>query len=126
MTDKPDKNTDPQGGLETYFAAARKTGLQPSPDLFARILADAQTSKTASLASQNPNFPRKRTGVFANILADIGGWPTAAGMGLATIVGVWIGFSQPVGLDFLADSLLGSNNFLVDLETGFDTEIWEG
>lgn len=109
-------------GLEAYFAAAQADAPVPSAALMDRIMADAVAQ----------NAPRKvtpaRPGMFASLIEAIGGWPTLAGMTTAGIVGLWVGFSQPAGLDAVAEQLLGADDtsYLVDLVPAFGAEIEEG
>lgn len=125
MTDNKDFD------LETYFAAERDVTSQPSVELMARIMADsrthAQTHSPAARAALTPR-PAVRRGMFASLLDAVGGWPSLAGMATATVAGVWIGFSQPAGLDLVADQLLGTSDttYLVDLVPAFYTEFEEG
>lgn len=113
--------------LEGYFAAERDVAAQPSVELMARIMADAHTHIPAAQVAQTPQ-PTVRRGMFASLLDAVGGWPSLAGMATATVAGVWIGFSQPAGLDLVAEQLMGTSDttYLVDLVPAFDTEIEEG
>ncbi len=123
MTDKNDAR------LDAYFTAGRKTAMLPSDNLMARILADADAAMPVQAQIQTV-LHNNSTGFFATIFATlwaaIGGWPAAAGMATATLVGVWIGFSQPAGLDILTLKYLVGNGQLVDLVSVFDVELWEG
>lgn len=109
--------------LEAYFEAGRQTSVMPSSDLLARVMADAE----AQVAKQSP-VPTTQAGFLSVLWSAIGGWPAAAGMATATLVGVWIGFSQPVGLDQIADSYLGygTDSYLVDLVPAFGDGFGEG
>lgn len=118
MTNDKDMN------LDVYFEAGRAQGAVPSADLLGRIMADAD----AQMAQTQPPEARPRQGAFASLLAAIGGWPTLAGMATAGVVGVWIGFSQPVGLDLVAEQIWGVQDagYLVDLPSAFADEFEEG
>lgn len=120
MTDKNDTN------LNAYFAAARKTAMLPSDNLMARILADADAAMPVLVPVSKMTPHNNSTGFFATLWAAIGGWPAAAGMATATLVGIWIGFSQPAGLDILSMKFLAADSALVDLVSVFDAELWEG
>ncbi len=52
-----------------------------------------------------PNNPKTR-GIWAEIGAAIGGWSAMAGLGTATIAGVWIGFVQPDMFSTVSDLFL--------------------
>lgn len=82
--------------LEDFFVQARSCPPEPDPALMAQIL-------QAGLAHQPrpaPGRARQRRGVFAQVLAVLGGWQTLGGMATAAAAGVWIGFA---GLDRLGD-----------------------
>lgn len=113
-------------GLEAYFAAERDAATLPSTDLLARIMADADAQIAQAQSVEVAAVPHR--GLFSSLLDAIGGWPSLAGMATATVVGVWVGFSQPAGFDLVAEQLLGveDTTYLVDLVPAFDTEIEEG
>ncbi len=115
-TDKRD-----EFGLDAYFTDAQNATPQPSEALLARIMADAEAQ---AVQAPVPVRPAR----FTSLWAAIGGWPSAAGLVTATLVGVWIGVYQPAGLDQLADSYLGSgdDSYLVDLMPAFDEILREG
>lgn len=114
-------NKDDDQGLNAYFEAGRDAAPQPSQALLARIMADAEAQ-----AVQVPAL--SRPALFSSLWAAIGGWPAAAGLVTATLVGLWIGVYQPAGLDLLADSYLGSgeDSYLTDLMPAFDEILQEG
>lgn len=80
--------------LDALFAEAREAAPAPLPEaLAARLLGDA-------LAAQPQPAPRRtlRPGLFARLraaLAEIGGAPSLAGVGVAGMAGIWIGFASP-------------------------------
>jgi len=113
-------------GLEAYFEAGRAATPVPSADLIGRIMADAQAQMAPAIAPTETSAPRP--GLFASLIEAIGGWPTLAGMATAGIVGVWVGFSQPAGLDMVAEQLLGAEDarYLVDLLPAFSADFEEG
>lgn len=110
--------------LEAYFQAERGASVAPSDDLMARILADATAQQVpvvgpVLVSNSNP---------WPAFWAAIGGWPTVTGMTTAGLVGVWVGFSQPIGLDELANNYLGlgADSYLVDLLPAFGDEFEKG
>lgn len=113
--------------LESFFEAGRAVTQMPTPDLMDRIMADAEAEIILPQIVQS-KLPEPRGGLFSNLMQTIGGWPVLAGMATAGVVGVWIGFSQPVGLDVVAQQLLGTDNadYLVDLVPAFETGFEEG
>ena len=118
MTDKHD-----EFGLDAYFDAVRKATRVPSGDLMARVLADAEAQQMANVPA-----PAAQPGLFASLWAAIGGWPTAAGMVTATLVGIWIGISPPAPLEQITAEVLGSTDdaYLVDLLPAFGDDFVEG
>ena len=114
-----------ESGLDAFFAAGRNAPVEPSNALLGRIMADADAQMPSD---QSVTVSRSSQSGFVAIWAAIGGWPAAAGMATAALVGVWIGFSQPAGLDLLAESVLGDETdiYLVDLVPAFGDDLWEG
>jgi len=90
--------------LDQLFAAAQDDAPQPSDDLMARIMADAHSEMSAQMA---PPVAPARQGLFAGLLAMIGGWPAAAGLATATVAGLVIGLSTPDTFEVLAGGYLG-------------------
>lgn len=78
--------------LDALFATA-KAGEEPvvSPDLVARILADAEALQPtfSPLTKRGEN----RSSVVSQMLRALGGWPPLTGLAAATVAGVWIGFA---------------------------------
>lgn len=110
--------------LDILFNAARKSAVAPSNDLMQRILADADATMPRAHAA--PQKTATKPGVFATLWSAIGGWPAAVGMAAATLAGVWIGFSQPAGLDLLTQSYLGIDSDYSILAPDFSSGTWEG
>jgi hypothetical protein len=82
------------GDLDALFAQARRADPAPLPDPFlARLTAQAEAMVPAP-----PVAAPVRRGWLAglrDILSDIGGAPGLAGLSVAGVAGVWIGFVQP-------------------------------
>lgn len=88
MTESDRENVN----LNAFFAAAKRDELlEPSSELMARILNDAEAVQATSprLEVENRSF----RGVWAQFVAVIGGWPSLIGLAAATVASVWIGFS---------------------------------
>ncbi|WP_068304124.1 hypothetical protein [Pararhodobacter sp. CCB-MM2] len=87
-------STDPFGddGLDALFAEARAEAPPPlSASFEARLM-------SAALATQAVAAPPVRGGFFARLkglLTEFGGAPSLAGMGVAGLAGIWIGFAAP-------------------------------
>ncbi len=82
--------------LELWFSASRKHTPDPSEDLLARVLSDA-----AMLQPEAPGIvttapePEPRPSIWQQFTNAIGGWSGLAGLGTATVAGLWIGLSAP-------------------------------
>jgi len=83
--------------LDLLFAQARKTPGQVPTGLTHRIVADAQDVQVGFATA--PDIADGR-GLWAQLLAALGGWPTMGGLVTACAVGVWIGLAPP---SFLPD-----------------------
>ena len=78
-----------EGALEALFAEARAERPEPLPDaLRARLVEDA-------LATRAQPAPSGWLARFRTMLSEFGGAPSLAGMGVAGLAGVWIGFAAP-------------------------------
>lgn len=92
--------------LELWFSASRKHTHDPSDDLLARVLADA-----AMLQPEAPGIvttapePAPRVSLWAQFTNAIGGWSGLAGLGTATVAGLWIGLSAPNTLVTLSSAM---------------------
>lgn len=109
--------------LEAMFAAARSAAAEPSADLLARVLADAEAVQDgrAALATGPVAAPRGGGGIWASILAALGGWGGAGGLAAAGLAGLWIGFAGGTQvtdtLGTLTGGLVGSG---VEADAGVD------
>jgi hypothetical protein len=112
--------------LDDIFAEARVTMAGPSPDLMARVLADAEAHQPATPGLRRA-VPPPRQGLWAAMMAAIGGGAALAGLSTATVAGLWIGFAQPTTLLNVTDSFLPTETLeSVDLLPSFDTILTEG
>jgi hypothetical protein len=76
--------------LDGLFAAAKSDAdIQPSADLMARVLADAEATQ-AAMAQPAPIAAAKPS-VFKQFIAKLGGWQSLSGLAMATVAGLWIG-----------------------------------
>lgn len=111
-----DKDRQEQAALEAFFAAAQREAPAPSPELLARVLAQAE----AEQARFAPPRPRQmpRLGLAARLRQGLGGWPALAGLAAAGLAGVWIGLALPEVV--IAG---GEADYLVDVapDIAFDT-----
>ena len=105
--------------LDGLFAAAKAAAPQPSPDLMARILADAEASVAAP--------PKRRPSFWAGVLESIGGWPSAAGLATAAVAGLAIGLGTPDTLETLSGGYLAAGGYqLEDLMPSYGDLLEEG
>lgn len=115
--------------LEPFLAAARRGRPQVSDDLMARVLADAYaaqpvTAKEARAPLAVP-VPVPRRDLWAALAGAFGGSGALAGLGTAAVAGVWLGYADPPGLDWLTGTLVPSLSDEVQLlqaDTLFLTE----
>ncbi|MFC2969847.1 hypothetical protein [Acidimangrovimonas pyrenivorans] len=115
-------------GLEAFFDAARAEAPQPSEDLMARILADAE-AETARRAAPVPEAPSairpaaKVLGFWDALVLALGGRGALAGLAGAMVAGLWLGVSQPAPIASLAQQVAGDGTTLeqVDVIPTFDS-----
>lgn len=101
MTDKLEND---KTELDAAFAQMRQNAPVASEALLARVMADAET--VIEERNRNVENPRKSRSLWAEIGAAIGGWTAVAGLGTATIAGVWIGFVQPESFSPVSDMFI--------------------
>ncbi|MCB1358498.1 MAG: dihydroorotate dehydrogenase [Maritimibacter sp.] len=116
---KTDKTMLDDAGLEAFFAAGRTHAPEPGADLMARILADAGAEIDARDATLAAARRRRRPGLWAGLVAAIGGWPALASMATAAVAGVWLGFASPAMLSSVTGGLLPTTG--TGSETGSET-----
>ncbi len=100
MTDKHKHG----GELEAAFDAARSSRPEPSSDLMARVLADAQSVQAQKRAAPAAPAPR---GYLRQLLEALGGWPAVAGLSAAGVAGVWLGLGPMAGVSDTVANYLG-------------------
>jgi predicted lipid-binding transport protein (Tim44 family) len=109
--------------LEGLFSAARGAQAQPSPDLLARVLADAQSVQTTP-APAPARAKAPRGGLWSALVAVFGGSGALAGMATAMVAGLYLGFAQPMG-DGLLATVLGGDTATMDMMPGIDALLEE-
>ena len=117
--------------LAGFFAAALGDPPQADAGLLARVL-------QAGLAEQATRAAARRPVVAAaparqRFAGWFDGWGAATGLASATLAGLWLGFSPPMGLAGLADGVLGTSLAgraavvdRVDLLPSFESYLVEG
>ena len=117
-----DYRTDDEMDLDAMFAAGRRHAPQPSGELLARIEADALSAQTDYL---EPAEPTSAPSGFRSILPAFGGWLGMSGLAASVVIGVGIGFWQPVDLG-LGNSLAESETFDEQFFFNFEDALAEG
>ncbi|NIY78203.1 hypothetical protein HCZ23_01790 [Celeribacter sp. HF31] len=108
MTDRNDKRTKEltDSSLDALFAEAREAAPQPSGNLMARVLADAEgmiaTREAEEAARIQALRPKQRHPIVAAMVAALGGWRAVAGLATAGVAGLAIGLGAPMTVTTLA------------------------
>lgn len=109
------KDHDDIRTLDDVFRAARDAPMEPSPELLARVLADAEAVGAALRPVRNQAGP-PRADRLRDVFRALGGWPAMTGLAAATVAGIWIGLSPPAGLQ--AGLSAPDAAYIVDLAPG--------
>lgn len=88
--------------LDGLLSDARQDG--PSPDLMARVAADAAQVQAQAEAGSQRSKPAR--GWFQTALGAIGGWPGLSGVTAAGVMGIALGFYAPDMIDTLSGGQL--------------------
>ncbi|MEL7026010.1 MAG: hypothetical protein AAGO57_02105 [Pseudomonadota bacterium] len=107
------KETD---ALDAFFDAARA---EPSADLMARVLADADAVQPVVAA---PARRPEREGWFS----IFGGWPALAGLATATVAGIGIGIADPTTVGDLAFFAVGDTYDFSTIGTDIELGLVDG
>jgi len=114
------------GELEAAFDAARSSQPEPSANLMARVLADAQIVQAEQSVKPSARVPR---GYMQQLLEALGGWPAVAGLSAAGVAGVWLGLGPMAGVSDAVASYLGMSvppAYSVDVMPGAELGLaWE-
>jgi len=94
------------GELDLLFAEARDASRHVPASLTQRVLADADNVQAGFGAASVPTQADRR-GVWAQLLAVLGGWPTMGGLVAACAAGIWIGVAPPSFMPDPADYVPG-------------------
>lgn len=109
------RDQDDIQALDACFKAGRAASLNPSAELLARVLADADAVQSGLRAS-DVQFPPPRATRLRQMVKALGGWPALGGLAAATVAGVWIGLSPPDGLQAYLSAPDAA--YIVDLAPG--------
>lgn len=125
-----DRPTITDTALDTMFEAGRAQAPEPSAALLARVMEDAMAEAEARRARASAPVSRRRRsgrlGMLGGLVAALGGWPSMAGLATAGVVGIWLGYAAPAGLDAVTTAMLGGGYEPADLMTSLDTFLQEG
>jgi hypothetical protein len=112
--------------LDALFETAASSTVEPSANLIARVMADADAVAGEREFVTHLNAETAPLGRLAAFLRGIGGWPAVAGMSAATVAGVWIGYAPPDALNGISDAYLagvtgfGIEDFVPSYDAMFD------
>ena len=81
----------PTEELSNFFEAAKSSSPKIKPDLFARILRDANIVHNELNSLQNRSWFNN----FLDFLKNLGGVPSTVGFATSLMMGVYIGFYSP-------------------------------
>ena len=101
MSEDPKRGQGPDDRLEACFAAARAARPAPGAALTAAILRDAaaaQHDRAAAVAAAG----QSRGAAWRGLWRALGGWPAAAALAGALVLGVILGVAVPDPVDRLA------------------------
>lgn len=98
--------------LENYFAAARDSDDRVPGSLVARVMEDAGRIHEA-----------RQGGLAGRILRALGGWPSAAGLAAASLVGVLVGLTSPDAVPILGTGGAEALYDLSDLMPGYGATV---
>jgi len=119
MTEKDRMDRD----LAGLFDAARRAAPEPSPDLLARVLADAQAVQ-AEQAAPTPARSPSRVTRWRQFVDTLGGWPAMAGLVSAGVAGLWLGINPPEVLSALPLAGFGtSDGALIGMMPGVELDL---
>jgi hypothetical protein len=125
MTEKANLN---DAELDALFGAAAQNAPDPSPELLARVLGDADVAADTRVAQQRVKSTRSWRTKFGALIGGVGGWPGFAGLASVTVAGIWIGYVQPESLTGLTDGYLATSAVydLADFMPSVDGILGEG
>lgn len=99
-----DKNTLNDKTLEALLSEMGDQEPVPSDALLHRIMGDADAVIDAAGPVAVPQVTRP--GFWAEMRNALGGWTAIAGLGTATIAGIWIGVVSPASVTSVTDQFL--------------------
>ena len=126
-TNRPDRGSLSETELERIFETVREDQPVPSEAFLGRLMADAAQAQPSRAAGTAP--ARATRGDFwASLFGPFGGLPGAAGLAMAGLVGLMIGYADIGALDSAAQAIgldIGAYD-VDDLFTAFPSIAEEG
>lgn len=113
--------------LDLFFDAAQAQSVEPSVDLMMRIAGDAD-DQLAGATPISATVTHRRVGIWATVLAVVGGWSAVAGVSTAAIAGLWIGIATPTGVSALTSGYLSGSEetaYVSDYLPSFEMQVAE-
>jgi len=116
---------DHDKALQAFFAEARHASPEPSAELLARVLADAEAEQARQAATGGGRAAKGGAGTavagsaWRGLRDILGGWGGIGGLAAAGVAGLWIGFSGVGTLGMATADLWGGGGTIDD--AGFAT-----
>ncbi|MBZ0129275.1 MAG: hypothetical protein K8F59_09180 [Rhodobacteraceae bacterium] len=101
-----------EAGLEAFFAAARQQNDAPSEALMTAILGDALAAQPARRGLPMAASPAPRRWAMRDLWQGLGGWQTAAVLGVSLAIGGVLGYTPPSALEPLTAGVLDGTGML--------------
>ena len=121
MTDQHNQtDMDQEAWLKAHFDAARRTAPEPDAAFLQKIMDEADNTQEGWSETAHDPAPALQPykGRLTNVLQALGGWPAAASLSTATVLGIWIGVAPPDNLAGVAQAWMQGETVLLD--TGSD------
>ncbi|MHA3915547.1 dihydroorotate dehydrogenase [Halovulum sp. GXIMD14793] len=118
MVDKQDIPPDLDKALSQGFDELRRDTPDLSAGLMGRLMADAT-------AAQRPRGLARLAAVCADLLAQIGGQGVAVALTASALLGIWLGYAQPITLGTTADVQISSDTATAEPFAMFDDFVQE-
>lgn len=117
MGDRMENSQDFEDALAQGFAELRRDTPAPSAALMGRLVVDAK-------AAQRPRGLARLGTVLRGAFYQIGGMQGGAALAASAVLGIWLGYAQPVTLSSTIDT--GSDTATADPLAMFEDFILEG
>lgn len=105
-----DDQTKEARQLEALFDEARRAQVEMPEALNARILADAKRAQAGFPGVFETVRAAPAPGLWSQLVAALGGWPTVGGLATVGAAGIWIGVAPPSFLPDPARLVMGDGS----------------